>query len=368
MATPISAAALLAVLKAEGVIVQEYKDWRTHRRPKSTGTFGGVNGVMIHHTVSSADDSSVALCYNGHSALPGPLCHAVGRNDGKVALVSIGRANHAGKGDDDVLAAVIAERATLPAANEANTDGNTRFYGIEIVNMGDNKDTYTKKQYEAAVRWAAALCRHHGWSERSVIGHKEWQPGKIDPRGPIEGGGSFSMSTFRADVKAALALPAGKWRAAAAPAPTKPTTPKPTPGATTVRLSQLSRQESLTIPSGATKIVYFTAADVRDDPNEHGAGGYTVLSSPAAYTGTVSVWDDAVNGEALSLLVVQELADGSTSTSSTAALAGHDGGVLTTSITGFLPAGRKLRVEIKNHGALSVTLPRVDLRVLSVAE
>ena len=43
-----------------------------------------------------------------------------------------------------------------------------------------------------AVRWAAALCRAHGWSELSVIGHKEWQPGKIDP--------TFSMGTFRARV------------------------------------------------------------------------------------------------------------------------------------------------------------------------
>ncbi|MDH6216854.1 hypothetical protein M2283_004172 [Streptomyces pseudovenezuelae] len=30
---------------------------------------------------------------------------------------------------------------------------------------------------------SAVIRRHHGWSERSVIGHKEWQPGKQDPRG-----------------------------------------------------------------------------------------------------------------------------------------------------------------------------------------
>lgn len=35
-----------------------------------------------------------------------------------------------------------------------------------------------------------ANCRHHGWTERSVIGHREWQPGKTDPRG-------FSMKRMR---------------------------------------------------------------------------------------------------------------------------------------------------------------------------
>ncbi|MDX5526092.1 N-acetylmuramoyl-L-alanine amidase [Streptomyces sp. DE06-01C] len=214
MATPLTADRLLKALRDEGLKAVEYRNWRTNNR-NHKGAWGPVHGVMIHHTVSSGDDSSVALCYNGHSTLPGPLCHGVGRGDGTVALVSAGRANHAGSGDDDVLRAVINETA-LPAANEANTDGNRHFYGLEIVNLGDNRDTYTKGQYRAAVLWAAALCRAHGWSERSVIGHKEWQPGKIDPRGPIEGGGSFSMTQFRADVRDQLARKPGT------PTPTKP--------------------------------------------------------------------------------------------------------------------------------------------------
>ncbi|MFF8250078.1 N-acetylmuramoyl-L-alanine amidase [Streptomyces griseus] len=214
MATPLSADRQLNALRDEGLKVSERAGWRTNNR-NHKGPWGPVHGVMIHHTVSSGDDSSVALCYNGHSALPGPLCHGVGRNDGTIALVSSARANHAGSGDGDVLRAVINETA-LPAPNEADTDGNRHFYGLEIVNLGDNKDTYTRVQYRAAVLWAAALCRAHGWSERSVIGHKEWQPGKVDPRGPIEGGGSFSMTQFRTDVRNQLATKPG------APAPSKP--------------------------------------------------------------------------------------------------------------------------------------------------
>jgi hypothetical protein len=214
MATPLSAQTVVDILKAEGITVQEYSNWRTHNR-NHVGLFGPVYGVVIHHTVSSGDDGSVALCYNGHSNLPGPLCHGVGRNDGKIALVGHGRANHAGSGDDDVLAAVIAETA-LPADNETNTDGNRYFYGLEIVNLGNGTDTYPWVQYVAAVKWAAAHCRKHGWNEKSVIGHKEWQPGKIDPYGPVIGPDGtrfdFTMARFRADVKAALALPAGKWQ------------------------------------------------------------------------------------------------------------------------------------------------------------
>ncbi|WP_406324108.1 N-acetylmuramoyl-L-alanine amidase [Streptomyces niveus] len=226
MATPMTASQFVAALKEEGVDVSEYKSWRTHNR-NHKGAWGPVHGVMIHHTVSSADDSSVALCYNGHATLPGPLCHSVGRNDGKVAMVSAGRANHAGSGDDDVLRAVINE-TSLPADNEANTDGNRHFYGLEIVNLGNGKDTYTAKQYDAAVRWAAGICRFHGWSAKSVIGHKEWQPGKIDPYGPVEGRGMFSMDTFRADVQKRLT---GTPKPPAKPpvTPKPPTTPKPKP-------------------------------------------------------------------------------------------------------------------------------------------
>ncbi|MEU5742084.1 peptidoglycan recognition family protein [Streptomyces tendae] len=220
MASPLSATALLAALKAEGCQVVEYRDWRTHNR-NHKGAWGPVHGVVIHHTVSSGEENSVALCYNGHASLPGPLCHTVGGKSGKLYMVGHGRANHAGSGDDDVLQAVINETA-LPADNEANTDGNRHFYGIEIVNLGNGKDQYPAVQYDAAVRWAAAICRAHGWNERSVIGHKEWQPGKIDPHGPVEGRGDFSMDRFRADVAERLKHPAS-W-SADSKAPTTPAT------------------------------------------------------------------------------------------------------------------------------------------------
>jgi hypothetical protein len=148
--------------------------------------------VMIHHTVTKGTANTVRICRDGYASLPGPLCHGVIAKDGKVHLVGYGRANHAGLGDDDVLRAVIAERA-LPADNEANTDGNRHFYGFECENLGDGKDPWPAVQLEAIEKAAAAICRRHGWNERSVIGHLEWQPGKVDPRG-------FTMNSMRGRI------------------------------------------------------------------------------------------------------------------------------------------------------------------------
>lgn len=191
MAKGLSADRLVKALKDEGLTVHEVRNWRRHNR-NSKGAWGPVNGVMIHHTVTSGTESSVQLCYNGRSGLPGPLCHGVIDKDGEVWLVGNGRANHAGLGDGDVLNAVINERK-LPADNEADSDGNARFYGFECINLGDGKDPWPKAQLEAVTRVSAAICRAHDWNERSVIGHKEWQPGKVDPRG-------FTMDRMRGRI------------------------------------------------------------------------------------------------------------------------------------------------------------------------
>ncbi|MEU4270290.1 N-acetylmuramoyl-L-alanine amidase [Streptomyces sp. NPDC026092] len=191
MAPPMSASRFLDALRDEGLTVVEVGDWRTHNR-NHKGPWGPVHGVMIHHTVTRGTPNTVRLCRDGHSTLPGPLCHGVIAKDGTVHLVGYGRANHAGAGDDDVLRAVIAEQR-LPPDNEATTDGNRHFYGFECENLGDGQDPWPKVQLEAIEKAAAALCRVHGWTQRSVIGHLEWQPGKVDPRG-------FTMASMRARI------------------------------------------------------------------------------------------------------------------------------------------------------------------------
>ncbi|MGI5470419.1 peptidoglycan-binding protein [Streptomyces sp. CA-132043] len=230
MAKPLSASGLVKALKDEGLTVHEVRNWRKHNR-NSKGPWGPLNGVMIHHTVTKGTDSSVNLCYEGRSDLPGPLCHGVIDKKGEVWLVGNGRANHAGLGDSDVLRAVVNE-SKLPHDNAANTDGNRHFYGFECINLGDGEDPWPEEQKLAIEKVSAAICRAHGWNEKSVIGHNEWQPGKTDPRG-------FTMGGMRSRIKKRLAgkpdggkdeKPAPEKPAPERPAPEKPAPEKPRPG------------------------------------------------------------------------------------------------------------------------------------------
>jgi hypothetical protein len=209
MATPLSADTILTVLRAEGIEVFEHTGWKTHNRDAATGkTFGPVHGVLIHHTAGHNDKE---YCYNGSSALPGPLCHSwLGKTAG-LWMIGHGRANHAGMVDGDVIAALIAE-TTLPHDDYADTDGNDLLYGLEMENLGDGEDPWPQEQYAIAVKWAAGLCRKHGWTEKSVAGHKEVQPGKIDP--------TFDMDDFRQAVKVQLGKLPGE--VIVTPTPTKP--------------------------------------------------------------------------------------------------------------------------------------------------
>ncbi|MEV0915416.1 N-acetylmuramoyl-L-alanine amidase [Streptomyces sp. NPDC049967] len=205
MATPLSAAAVLAALRAEGVTVVEVGSWRTHNRA-GHGAWGPLNGSIVHHTVTKGTASTVAMVRDGYAALPGPLCHGMIAKDGRVHMVGWGRTNHAGGGDPKVLAEVVAEsygtRPTPPTRGNSNgVDGNAHFYGWECENLGDGHDPWPADQYDAIVRVQAALCRAHGWSAKSVIGHLEWSSDKVDPRG-------FTMASLRADVAERLTHPA----------------------------------------------------------------------------------------------------------------------------------------------------------------
>ncbi|MER5883079.1 peptidoglycan-binding protein [Streptomyces sp. NPDC001941] len=223
MATPMTATQIVTQLKKYGIPFKEYKDWKSHNR-NHKGSWGPVHGLMVHHTGSDSTDQR-ELLYKGLADLPGPLCHVGLAQDGTIHLVGWGRANHAGAGDDDVLAAVIAEKP-IPPDNESNTDGNARFYGVEIWYSGSHE--MSAAQYSTLRLLAAAICDFHDWHAGSVIGHGEWgSPGKWDPG--YAPGRMMDMDKVRADIKATIAK--GKPTTPAKPKP-KPTPPPPFPGRT----------------------------------------------------------------------------------------------------------------------------------------
>lgn len=201
MATPLSAGQFLAALKTEGLKVVELSGWATHNR-NSKGPWGPMNGVMIHHTGSDTTDPLGYVrnvLWSGYSTLPGPLCHSGIDASGRVYLTGYGRANHAGGGDPNSLNSVVNESFSgelKPRVGNSNgVDGNSHFYGVEVMYSGGH--AMAAAQRDAAIRWAAALCKAHGWSAKSVIGHREWSSDKWDP-------GAESMDQFRRDVQSRI--------------------------------------------------------------------------------------------------------------------------------------------------------------------
>ena len=218
MAKPMTPAQWRAALRAEGVKFSEYsvdgKSWTEHNR-NHKGPFSNVNGVVIHHT---AGTNSLRLVWSGTAELPGPLAHAHLDKSGVVTLTSSGRANHAGSFAQNAHDAVVAEAKVHPKPSASEqVDGNAHYYGIEVENRGVSSDPYPAVQYDMIVRWAAAICRHHGWTAQSVIGHREGTTRKIDP--------IYSMNAFRTAVDERLKHEAG-W--------TKPSVTPPPPAAKTL--------------------------------------------------------------------------------------------------------------------------------------
>lgn len=269
MAKPMTPSQRLAAFKAEGIKLVEMPGWRdrcrchdgSHERgERPTGRpWGPVNGAMIHHTGSDTSNPrsyAAGVLTNGYAGLPGPLCTDATAPDGTLYLIASGRANHAGGGDADdagdrnVLQSVIDEAAWLMQreakpddGNIGGSDGNDNFYGNEAMYSGGHAPTAA--QLDTMVRWAAAICRFHGWSARSVIGHREWSKDKPDP-------GYVGMVDFRRRVQARLDT-----TPAPAPAPERPVEVAPPTSSTVlggeivdIRNEKLTRPQNTRIPAG----------------------------------------------------------------------------------------------------------------------
>jgi hypothetical protein len=226
-----TAAQFVKALKDEGLTVLQHSGWEGHNRAVSGRPWGPVYGVVIHHTGGTAP-SDLNIVWSGRSDLPGPCAQTYMSVGGVATMTGNGRANHAGGGDPEVLTQVRNESyGDAPRASryhdgsDGAADGNRYFYGLEVSNTGSKTDDYPPAQYQAIVKWAAAICRFHGWSAKSVIGHKEWSNWKPDP--------IYSMVQFRKDVQALLDTDPAKPKPTTPTKPTVPVKPKyePYPGA-----------------------------------------------------------------------------------------------------------------------------------------
>jgi hypothetical protein len=204
MATPMTAAKFIELCDQWGVKhIPIRPDWATHNR-NHKGDWGPVNGIGIHHTGSDGGvNDQENVLWNGYGDLPGPLCHSGIDPAGILRLAGWGRTNHFGLGSATTLNHVIAEdydgtKNLKPGP--ATIDGNSHFYGFEIMYSG--KHAMSDAQRKTIVRVCAAICTYHKWTELSAIGHGEWQQGKWDPG--IRSGVMMPVGSLRAEIHQAI--------------------------------------------------------------------------------------------------------------------------------------------------------------------
>jgi hypothetical protein len=171
---------LADAIRQEGAKVQETNGWKT-RGWGSDSDFVGGRGVMEHHTASSKTAGNApALGFVTSGSSIAPLCNLLIGRDGTVFVIAAGKANHGGLGG--------------PWKTVPRDAANTYTVGIEIENNGVG-EPYSDAQMLAVHQSTTAILERQKKDHTWAVAHKEWAPTrKIDP--------SFSMGTFRADLKA----------------------------------------------------------------------------------------------------------------------------------------------------------------------
>ncbi|MFF5968295.1 N-acetylmuramoyl-L-alanine amidase [Streptomyces collinus] len=364
MANPATPAQWRAALRAEGVPFIELEGWTTRGRDAATGkAFGPVHGILNHHTAGV--DSLAVIAYRGVPGLPPPLAHGLLRKDGVVVLVADGRTNHAGPVAENVFNAIVAEKP-LPKQDKSKTvDGNDVLYGLEVENRGDGEDVYKRAQYDTWVRFNAAVCRLHGWTERSAAGHLETSvEGKPDPSGPVAGYGRrgrflFTMAQLRADVRERLAHQAN-WSP-----PTTQETPTVTPEYVNLGLAR-----SFQLAPDLWDDVEFTT-EWNDEPDGHALNSPTFVRGAARFTGSVSLRFEGLDvGEVVQVRMSEYDDTGALKQDHPIhEVIGTPGGTFAVvPLTKRLAAGRSMRVRLLNQGAEGIEVVSAILTVLAWGE
>ncbi|MFJ4627209.1 N-acetylmuramoyl-L-alanine amidase [Streptomyces sp. NPDC088847] len=361
MADPMTPAEWRAALRAEGVTFVELEGWTTRGRDAATGKpFGPVHGSLNHHT--GGTNSLRVIAYDGQSsALPAPLAHGWLPKSGVVTLVSCHRANHAGLAALNSYQAILDEKP-IPKPDKASgtVDGNDALYGLEVENLGNGTDLYTRAQYETWVRWNAAICRHHDWSEGSVAGHLETSvEGKPDPAGPVEGYGrrgrfTFTMAQLRADVRERLAHAPG-WSP-----PTAEEAPTMTPA-----YVNLGLVHSYNLAVGDWDAVQFTQ-EWNDEAGDHTPDSPVFVQGVARFQGTLSLRFEGLPEGAV-VQVRQSEYEGSTLKQDhpITEVIGTAGGTYgTVPLVNRIAAGRSMRIRLFNQSGEDVEVASAVLKAL----
>jgi len=169
-------------LRSAGLEVREVVDWQSRGDP-----YFSPLGHVVHHTAGAPESAgyktpSLAICINGRSDLPGPLCNWYLGFDNVCYVVASGRANHAGRPD---------------GGNCRGMTGNTTAWGVECEHPGTFP--LAANRVEILARGVAAVIK--GTCEQNqVVSHSEWAPSR-----KIDIATNFDNNAFRTQVGTFLA-------------------------------------------------------------------------------------------------------------------------------------------------------------------
>lgn len=179
---------IVDAFRAEGLTVVEMPGWRERCRCCSgphdphartyIRAWTDFVGITWHSTYGARLGGQAAIDYTkriliaGNGSVPGPLCLAGVDADGRMLMVSAGRANHVGRIGQAALTAM--RRASFSTTGNHNLrgqgiDGNQFTMGFEALGSG----APNTKQIDAMVRGSVALCRLNNWTGQEVHGHGE---------------------------------------------------------------------------------------------------------------------------------------------------------------------------------------------------
>lgn len=250
MAKPLTAQQQLNAIRAEGCRVAEYTGWRDRGMSRAASKGWAPQGVVIHHTAGGLGARTAQQYIRdilvSDRAVP-DKCNVAIAPDGTVWMVAAGRANHMLYYSQRARDMAVA--GTWPTSGSTNArgslqNGNSWTYGVECIAAG----VPNAAQRDAAVRWAAALCRAHGWSGGEVFGHGEaaYDRGFSDP--------GWDMGAFRRDVMARLkATNPATTRSVPQPAP-QPAQEDPVPEHRETRTTLTHRGEGWQLPDGKATV------------------------------------------------------------------------------------------------------------------
>lgn len=177
-------------------------------RPNSHGHWNALFAVsdMSHHIVSrlgSNKTPGLALVINGRSDLPGPLCNGYGGFDLCARIITMGYANHPGRGGPITLPATTVGKFTIPK------DSARRYaFGWEYeggLNYGDWTQVLTNPRTGDRMTFLEFMDRCNAGTQNYLnippgahLEHSTWTRRKIDRLNTTQAEGIKGLVKYRA--------------------------------------------------------------------------------------------------------------------------------------------------------------------------